>query len=181
MQDKPTPGNKYERFTQLYNTAPPNAKPRQYEPNKNAWGAEQELIWKDKDDVELERYYFNLCTYIARKKKESPKPTVLIANRKAWREGIASILSRRNPKFKPSHGQKKAREEEERRKQEEDQDPLLNTSVQNNVRKGPWIPPSWQKKKMTYDEGVVAAGLSSLSDRGKVLHCDEELEDTQAL
>jgi len=62
-------------------------------PNLNDWSKEQEEIWMKKDLVEVEWYYLNTHNNI-KKMKKSPKgkPTILIAKKKAWREGLGQLL-----------------------------------------------------------------------------------------
>lgn len=74
-----------------------NKTERRYEVNVQDWNVEAKKDWSGRSDVEVERYFFNLKTYIARKKKERPKPSCLIKNRKEWREGLKEILINRDP------------------------------------------------------------------------------------
>jgi len=62
-------------------------------PNLNDWSKEQELIWAKKDLVEVESYYLNTHNNI-KKMKKSPKgkPSILIAKKKEWRQGLGQLL-----------------------------------------------------------------------------------------
>jgi hypothetical protein len=73
-------------------------------PNLNDWSSEQEEIWRQKDTVEIERYYLNTHSNI-KKMKKSPrgKPTCLIKKKKEWRNGLANILVNTVDGWKPIH------------------------------------------------------------------------------
>lgn len=62
-------------------------------PNLNDWSSEQEQHWAMQDLIEVERYYLNTHNNI-KKMKKSPKgkPTLLIAKKKEWRDGLGKLL-----------------------------------------------------------------------------------------
>lgn len=73
-------------------------------PNLNDWSKEQEVEWRKKDPVEIERYYLNTHLNI-KKMKKSPrgKPTCLIRKKKEWRDGLATILVNTVDGWQPTH------------------------------------------------------------------------------
>jgi len=73
-------------------------------PNLNDWSSEQEALWREKDPVEIERYYLNTHLNI-KKMKKSPrgKPSCLIKKKKEWRNGLATILVTTVDGWQPTH------------------------------------------------------------------------------
>jgi hypothetical protein len=73
-------------------------------PNLNDWSKEQEETWLKKDMIEVERYYLNTHNNI-KKMKKSPKgkPTLLIAKKKEWRQGLGTLLVTNVPGYKLVH------------------------------------------------------------------------------
>src|SRR5574338_1038555 len=98
-------GSKYDQFQKMYGTNS-ESMPK-FEPNKQEWSVEEAHKQSQRDSIALEKYYFNLVTFIKKKKHERPKPTFLIASRKKWRNGIFDILQKRDPSTKPIHGKGK--------------------------------------------------------------------------
>lgn len=102
----------YSRFRQQQGleqrqerSPPPLAQSTQLRlPNLNDWSSEQEAIWREKDPVEVERYYLNTHLNI-KKMKKSPrgKPTCLIRKKKEWRNGLANILASTVEGWQPTH------------------------------------------------------------------------------
>lgn len=80
--------NNYNDFQKLWgsdNTAP---KPKNYA----EWNDTARTEWEQRSIEEVESYYINLKNYIARLKKDRPKPYALLHKKKQWRNGLHAIL-----------------------------------------------------------------------------------------
>lgn len=102
MQQSDSRNNKrsYDNFNQCWNNATKkDLSTQQYKPNYEPWNPEQATIWNAKSDEDLESYYINTKNTLARLKKQQPKYRMLIRKKKAWRDGLAGLLTQRDPDY----------------------------------------------------------------------------------
>lgn len=80
--------NNYDDFQRMWGADKDAPKPKNYA----EWNDVSRAEWQQRPIEEVESYYINLKNYIARLKKEHPKPYALLHKKKQWRNGLFEIL-----------------------------------------------------------------------------------------